>query len=96
MRKFVLIYLMPTIKELEKVIDNNREVPEELIFTPVFEHNAFIIGLESERDSVPFVPNVHLIFKQRVLIFDYDDYMKVADNPDHIPTPLLPEESIKE
>ena len=96
MRKFVLIYLMPTIKELEKVIDNNKEVSKEIIFIPIFEHNAFIVGLESERDSVPSVPNVHLIFKQKVLIFDYDDYMKMVDNPDHIPTPLLPDESIEE
>ena len=96
MRKFILIYLMPTVVELAKVIDNNKEEPKEIIFKPNFEFNAFIVGLESERDGIPPVPSVHLIFKQKVLIFDYDDYMKMVDNPDHIPTPLLPEESIEE
>ena len=92
MRKLVYIYVMPTTKELEKVYDHTGEIPIEIPYISMEKYNAFACIMEIDGVGIPIAPPIHMIFKQKVAIFDYDDYVKMMDDPDHKPTPLLPTE----
>lgn len=85
---YINVIQLPKAEHLVKILFEGKEIP----FTQVRDDAVAILSIGA---PIPLedVGAFDLKFFLRFVAYDYDDYMKLELNPDHVPTPIVVMES---
>ncbi|KKL77555.1 hypothetical protein LCGC14_2033740 [marine sediment metagenome] len=80
---YVNVLLLPDADHLQKILVGGKEIP----FVKVNEDSIAVLSVGVPLSS-RHIAAFNLRFHLRFVAYEHDDYMKMADDQDHIPTPI--------
>jgi hypothetical protein len=90
---YVIVFTVPTVNEIEKLVLQDKDIPFDIMkFRDVDRYALVVKSADEYLPSFDVMSTVWLKFKMGIVAYEYDDFMELENNPDHVLTNLYQKE----